>query len=369
LHKILVCSLLLWSAVGLAQKKFISAKLTGFNNGDKARLYSYETAKLTDSTFVSDGKFSIPAVKNETPFNYSLTIESNGKFYRLPLFIANENIAISGDKNDFTYNSKISGSKSQAERNIILNQIKPLERERDSLSKYFWPNESDTSATYKSLRKEKLQRYDEIIAQIDVIRMRYIRGNTNSYSALYELFYLRSNFDRKELGQLYKRLDEKHAKSVYGEKILNYLEVGEPLKEGDPFFDFTAQDRFGKPHRLSEIKGRYILLDFNETYCKPCVLSVKELRKVNSVYKDKLQIVGFCADKQQSTWLKGLDRDKPDWINLWDGGTGTSGKTLLKYGIEGYPTFLLINPEGKIVAVEIGFENGAIENMLKANIR
>ena len=85
-------------------------------------------------------------------------------------------------------------------------------------------------------------------------------------------------------------------------------------------------------------------------------------------YKDNLEIVSFCADKPENIWKTGLNRDKPTWLSLWDG-KGTQGATVVKYGSNGFPTFILIDKAGKIVNILDGYGKGEIEKMLKENIK
>ena len=163
---------------------------------------------------------------------------------------------------------------------------------------------------------------------------------------------------------MYDSLKQPYKESIYGQHIATYLKVGDILRQGDSYSDFQAQDTSGQLHKISDIKGRYILLDFSGTYCGPCIESVKDMKDLNAQYPDKLSIVTFSQDAGKSTWLTGINRDKPTWLCLWDG-KGTNSEVCLKYGVNGIPEFCLIDPKGKIIALFTGYGDGSLEKTVK----
>jgi thioredoxin-related protein len=92
--------------------------------------------------------------------------------------------------------------------------------------------------------------------------------------------------------------------------------------------------------------------------------SIPELNEISKKLADNLSVVSFSGDAGKETWLKSLTRDQPQWLSLWDG-KGFYGETIIKYGVTGYPTFVLINPDGKIVSKWSGYEKGALEKKVQ----
>lgn len=346
-----------------ANGKFISGKLTGFQNGEKIKLYDPEIMKTLDSTYINNGNFKLKNPLGKTPKEMFIIANDDLVFI---CFIAGENVEISGDKKDFKFGLTVKGSIFQKEKDILDKETKKYNIERDTLEKYF--DDSDTSKTYLALQKTKLKRINEIDKAKTEIAVKYIKQHSNNYYSLLFLFDYVDEFSKNEIQNLYNKSDKEHRESLYGKRIKTYLQVGKILEVGDAFYDFEAQGQDGKTHKLSEIKNNYILLDFNETYCGPCVASVSELKKIALEYKDNLKVVSFCADKPEDIWKKGLNRDHPNWLSLWDG-KGTAGATVVKYGANGFPTFVLIDKNGKIVNTTKGYENGILEKMLKENIK
>jgi len=360
--------LLLLSSIVYPQDKTITGKIYGFRNGDKVLLDDPETQKFIDSTIISNDSFLIKNRLSAEPKILYLTIKSEGKYYSTKLFIANENITITGSKKDFPYKLKILGSKYQNQYDILNNQTISYQIERDDIVTFLRKETTDTSVVYKSLRKIKIDRMHTIDKVTDSIRQAYVKSNLNTYAAVNEMFYLKTNYNNDELKNIYSSLEAKYKNSAYGLLINNYLKVGNPLKNGDLFYDFEAQDQFGKKRKLSEFIGKYVLLDFTETYCTFCIQSVKELKEVSDKNGEKLTIISFYADKSELIWKKGLKRDQLSWVTLNDG-KGTSGETLLKYGVFVYPTFFLIDPTGKIVDNFIGYKDQRIKIMIQNYIK
>ena len=364
MKRIFLLKLLFLASLTYGQKNIIFGDLKGFQNGDKVSIESPELQKTLDSTIIKNGKFSLKALLNKTPQGYYLDIISGSNFYYCYLFIANENIKITGDKIEFPYDLTITGSKNHSVRNNLNLKTKQLQKERDKVVSFLRAdvlNKNDS--TYKIEYKKNSKRLKEIDKTTDSIKKSFITDNLNTYYGLNELYNLRSRYDSITLKKMYSNLKPVFKNSIYGERILNYLKVGDALKKGNQYFDFEAKDITGKSHKISEFSGKYILLDFTETYCGPCIESVEELKMVSKTYHDSLIIISFCADKSELVWKKGINRDKINWLSLWDG-NGNYGNTLLKYGVQGYPTFFLIDKTGKIFDIQKSYQTGAIEKKL-----
>lgn len=341
-----------------AQKKTINASITGFKDQTKVKLFDQELQELIDSTYVINNKFTLTHKNNSSvPKNLYIVLSNKNEPMLLPisLYIANENIKISGDKKDFPYDLKISGSKHQDLLNILNQKTKMLDTERTDLVNLI-DEKTDSSAVNKQKVKEIWEKIDKIDISTENITKDFINKNINSYVALKKLEYYKTKYSKEELNNLYRKLDEKYKKSNLGISLLNYIEIGEIVKEGDLYSDFEANDKDGKTHKLSDYIGQFIILDFTMEYCSPCELAIKELKKIDEKFGDKIKIISFTREKSESYWQKGLVRNKIKWLSLWDG-QGYSGKTLMKYGVTGFPDFFFINPEGKIIKHIEGYEN------------
>ncbi|MEW5847084.1 MAG: TlpA disulfide reductase family protein [Bacteroidota bacterium] len=150
-------------------------------------------------------------------------------------------------------------------------------------------------------------------------------------------------------------------------KHFNYLEQFQnllPPEIGDKYYDFSGVNSNGEFMKISDIKGKYILLKFTGTGCGACVKSIPELKRVYEKYHKSLEIVNFYADLRVYDWLKYVEKEKISWLTLCDG-RGMNSYTWANYGIRGIPTFYLINKKGIIVKKWIGYSYGQIEEQIK----
>jgi hypothetical protein len=96
-------------------------------------------------------------------------------------------------------------------------------------------------------------------------------------------------------------------------------------------------------------------------------MAADELVEVNNSYGDSLQIVSFSGDPKKENWQHSIERDNVTWPSLWDG-KGKYSETSIKYGINGFPTFVLINPKGEIVNIWSGYEPGSLKSQLDSSM-
>ncbi len=118
--------------------------------------------------------------------------------------------------------------------------------------------------------------------------------------------------------------------------------------------DFEALGLMDKKFKLSDFRGKYVLLDFWSTWCGPCVAEIPNLRKVNDEFKSRSDFVmlSVSLDQKLDTWRSFLKTNNMPWLQ----GTfaESSGPNVPEqYGVQGIPALFIINPEGKIVATDL----------------
>ncbi|HON19542.1 MAG TPA: TlpA disulfide reductase family protein, partial [Salinivirgaceae bacterium] len=109
----------------------------------------------------------------------------------------------------------------------------------------------------------------------------------------------------------------------------------------------------GDTVKLSSLRGNFVLLDFWASWSKPCRINNRELLRTyyqNQWYKFKVYQVSLDQDKD--SWLEAIKTDNLPWINASDLKFWESEAAKI-YNIKGIPSNFLIDPEGKIIAVDI----------------
>ncbi len=115
--------------------------------------------------------------------------------------------------------------------------------------------------------------------------------------------------------------------------------AGNQAKLYSPTKDFTLCDRKGKEHKLSEFKGKYIVLMFTYKGCEPCLEAMHILDGFYKRNKDKAEVISISLD-DKNVWEKGKDTVSfHEWYNYTD--------MHYYYGLETY--FVIIHPNGNIL--------------------
>jgi peroxiredoxin len=142
-----------------------------------------------------------------------------------------------------------------------------------------------------------------------------------------------------------------------------------PEKDRKPAPDFTLKDADGKTVKLSDYKGKVVLLDFFATWCGPCKIEIPWFMDFERKHKDR----GFS--------VLGVSMDDEGWevVKPFLQGLGVNYRVVIGNdftaqaygGVDALPTTFLIDREGRIAAVHVGlagkkdFENG-IQELLEA---
>jgi len=344
------------------EKFIISGQVTGFPDGTKFYLRNLATDAVFDSTEVENGTFKFEGVFASPPEQIWLNTIVDEKFYYTNLLIGNDKINVKGDISDFPWNVNVSGSKTQEDFNYSQSITKKYNIKRDSLVQ-----------TFLKLTPEKQQEIgSEIwgeIGKIDSItqalRVEYIKSHPNTYTSVIKLGYLKNQLSKDTIQKIFNSYTSEIKESKYAKVVEVYLREN-IAKIGDKFHDFEGMNQKGENIEFSNIRGEYTLLDFTAAYCGPCIQAADELVEISKKHSDSLKIVSFTQDPKKDVWLKSLERDKVTWNSIWDG-KGRYSETSIKYGIQGIPTFVLINPEGTIIDKWTGYSDGSIIKRLEKN--
>ncbi len=111
----------------------------------------------------------------------------------------------------------------------------------------------------------------------------------------------------------------------------------------------------GKPFRLSQLRGRPIILHYWATWCEPCKQDIKRLRSLQARYQRAgLQLVGVNIDNTPEQAIAFLKENSLPWPQLYESG-GLEGSPLAKqFGVQTLPTMMLIDSKGRVVRHNIG---------------
>jgi peroxiredoxin len=181
----------------------------------------------------------------------------------------------------------------------------------------------------------------------------FIRAHPNSLVSANILNIYASTWGKDTAALLYETLSDKMKKTTYGKNILEFIQLNRKIQIGETYVDFTQPDTAGRNVKVSDYKGKVLLLDFWGSWCGPCRANNPELVKIYHEFKDKgFEILGVAADDQRKYWTEAIRHDSLTWTNVCDL-RGNRNKAALIYGIYKYPSSFLINADGIIVAEDL----------------
>lgn len=122
----------------------------------------------------------------------------------------------------------------------------------------------------------------------------------------------------------------------------------------------------GNHHRLSDYKGKYLLLDFWSRSCGHCIESLPEMKILSDMWKEKVTFIGINIDDEKS-WKEFSQRKNIKWIDLNDP-KGAFG-LYIRYKANGTPFYVLVTPDGKITDIWYGYNKDSLSERLKQGIK
>ncbi len=209
------------------------------------------------------------------------------------------------------------------------------EERMDSLQKLYRP-------AYESLlnvQKEYIgQHLDEDVSV-------YLLSNLGSETALEMLPKLDEKAKSGSMSALYKAMEQAL------EEVKAREEAKKKVSEGAEAPDFTLKDLQGNDLSLSSLRGKYVVLDFWGSWCGWCIKGIPDMKKYYAKYKDRMEILGIDCRDTEEKWKEAVKKYELPWLHVRN--AEESDVTVL-YAIEGYPTKIVIDPQGKIAKVVVG---------------
>ena len=174
--------------------------------------------------------------------------------------------------------------------------------------------------------------------------------------------FLPSVVDEYELAELQELLsdDKVYAAHPMTVKARNYMKSIEQrlASVGTMFTDLEMPGTDGATHKLSDYcgKGNYVLIDFWASWCGPCRQEMPNVKANYEKYHSKgFEIVGISFDNNDTAWRRAIDSLGLGWVHLSDL-KGWKSLGASTYNIRAIPSSLLVDPDGKIVAIDLGGE-------------
>jgi len=124
------------------------------------------------------------------------------------------------------------------------------------------------------------------------------------------------------------------------------------LVEGTMAPDFILPDINGKQFKLSSLRGKYVILDFWGSWCSWCIKGMPEMKKYYDKYEGKFEILGVDCNDTEARWKAAVEKHQIPWKHVRQ--SKETQNVSDDYGVQGFPTKILIDPKGKIIKIIVG---------------
>lgn len=303
-------------------------------------------------------------VNGSGEFSYDLAVETP-TFYELNLYGKAVRLALYEEDVELNYNFSdpsslaIEGSKDTKEMLKIEKLMETYQADVNKLNEAYYEamSKNDTEAIKKIqsdamiLETNQSERVKEMISSMG-----------DSFAPLAAVGLLNPKTDFPFIDDLVVKLNEKYPGTVAILQMKQQLDEMRALSVGQPAPEIELPNPNGELVKLSDLRGKYVLIDFWAAWCKPCRQENPNVVRLYNQYKDKgFEVFGVSLDRTKADWVKAIADDQLTWTQVSDLKYFNSAAAEL-YQIQAIPATYMIDPDGKIIAKDL--RGPSLENKL-----
>ncbi len=204
---------------------------------------------------------------------------------------------------------------------------------------------------------------EALVNKYNTILLDYVAENPGSPASAYALTML----DGEDFFKGYEKLNDEGKKSVLfpmvsqkyerEEKVVKLQRLQAELSSGEKVApEIELPDMDGKIVKLSDFRGKWVIIDFWGSWCGWCIKGFPKLKEVYEANKDRLEVFGVDNGDTPEAWKAAVAKYSLPWINVYNAGSNDrfANDVLAEYGVQGFPTKVIVNPEGKIANITTG---------------
>jgi len=320
----------------------------------------YKSTAVNDVFTLTVPKQKIPAAARlDVGLKRDLSATVDGKTVGSPapaldLFIYNQDISIDGDARLVQF-ADIKGD----EENNAFNSYKQLVRNEERRNYFIYNNLFNAQYHGEKLEaaSEKLREETDVnFKKIMVQQKNFVAQHPETFASLFLLSRMQNVYTADGYTQAFNALAPEYRDHPMASGIKSYLKKVSSSLTGSPTINFERKDKDGKLIRLTDYKGKTVLLDFWGSWCGPCRASHPHLKALYEQYqKDGFEIIGIAQERgknlteARAAWTKAIAEDGINWVHILNM-DGIEKQDLVKdYNVMAFPTKILVDKNGKVL--------------------
>lgn len=335
-----------------------------------AKIYLMRGFDRLDSTTLKNGAFELKGA-TEIPESAELVLERQGRlqdgwrekmlggqprkmYFKSPdrtnLFLETGPILVISA--DSLPHARVTGGPLTADYQRLQASLRPLDNKEKARGLVY--QKATEAQRNDPAFKERMQAQSQASSdEYKQLNLAFIMANPNSWVSLELLTQAMAEPQYAEVAPLYEAFSPTLKNSVPGRKYGEMLQRLKAVAIGAQAPNFTQPTPEGKPVSLADYRGKYVLVDFWASWCKPCRAENPLVTKAYQAFKGRnFEVLSVSIDEDRAKWLKAIQEDQLLWTQASDL-SGPEGTVATQYNIRAIPQNFLINPTGKIVATNL----------------
>lgn len=293
---------------------------------------------------------------NKGEFSYEVEVDSP-TFYELNLYGQKSvRLALLNDDVNVIYDFSnpeslvIEGSKDSQQMIKIEKLMEAYQSKVNALNEAYYKamSENDTE-TIKQIQTDAMALESNQSSEVKSV----INSMGDSFASLAAIGLLNPKNEFQFMDSLVAKLDEKYPDTKSIVQLKQQLDEMRALSMGQIAPEIELPNPEGQTIKLSDLRGKYVMIDFWAAWCKPCREENPNVVQLYNEYNDKgFEVFGVSLDRTKEAWVEAIAEDGLTWTQVSDLKYFNSEAAEL-YQISAIPATYLIDPEGKIIGKDL----------------
>ncbi|WP_417266318.1 TlpA family protein disulfide reductase [Brumimicrobium sp.] len=320
-----------------------------------------DTLKLLQNNGENNLEIAVVEMDEKGFFEKSITLKDKD-YYVLSLedgqsiniiVEGSDTIKVYGDGSNLFYHTNIINSASSTALLEFLRVSAQYRAKLDSANRYLQANQDKK----KEIQQQFQSTYQQFISQ----RTQFINNNNSSPALVGALSTVNIDQEFEIYEQLVQSLEKGFGESPTVQRIIKEYGVNKaqmlarlPIAPGDMAKEIALPNPEGDTLRLSDYRGKVVLIDFWAAWCGPCRRENPNVVNLYKAYHDQgFEVFSVSLDKTKEKWVQAIEQDELLWeahvsdLKFWQSSAAKD------YKVSSIPFTVLIDREGKVIGTNL----------------